>query len=139
MSKLRKFTGFIETDENGKAQAVYKKGLTKFFEQWPNERFEMEVKKVNDHSRPLQKYYFGVVIPQMQLALNDAGYAVALGDVHDFIKQFCPVMREQIIIDKKVFEHDRSLTDLDTQEFRDYIEQLAKWALDFLDAIIEID
>lgn len=139
MGKRRIYQGFVETDEKGKPRTFAREYLEAFFAQWPNTRFEIKVKKVNDHSDGTRRYYYGVIIPQVQSALSDAGMMCDPEETHAILKQYCPMFKETGIIKNNLFTRIRSLTDLDQGEMKEYFEWIAQFCAEQFDHVIQIE
>lgn len=136
--KVRKYKGFIETDKKGKPHTMSKEYMKKYFAQWPNERFEVSIKKVNDHSRATERYYFAHIIPQVQEALKGCGMQYDPEQTHEFLKDNMTIMKESQLIKLKQYSRTRSLTELDQKEMQEYFEEIAQFCSENMDFVIDI-
>lgn len=104
-----------------------------------SKRFSIEVRVLQPNkSKGLRGYYFAEVVPKMRLCLKQSGYNLTLDQTHDFIKQFSPVMNDEIEIDGVLYPRSRSFKDPDfTDEmFREYIADLQRLAAEEFSVII---
>jgi len=127
MNKPRKYEALVQVDQNGRPKTYNRRALEEFFALNPGARFTAVYKKVgNRKTDKLRAYYFAEVVPKFQIVLRGHGYNFTKEGTHDFIKQFSPVMSEEVEIDGNYFTKDRGLSDddFDTSDFLAYLEDL---------------
>lgn len=79
-------------------------------------------------SNPQNAFYWGCVIPRIQLMFEEAGSSVSAEEVHDFLRSECRITREIIDPLGEVHSTLRSSTELDTSEWEDWMEKIRAWA-----------
>lgn len=126
---MKKFDFLGKTDEHGRFKIYNRSQLDKFFQLHPDKRFsgfiEVEKEKASD---PFRRYYFGVVVHHWQIILRNLGYSFNLDQTHEYIKQFSPVTHEQVIIGDQHTTRLKSITELDKDDFKQFVEDLKRVA-----------
>lgn len=92
--------------------------------------------KRKPRSNGQNKYYWGIVVPQVLRGLKEAGFNVfSKDDAHDIIKfKFLKVNLEN---DSGEFvESFKSTKEMSTSEFKEFIEHLQIWASEYLNQYI---
>lgn len=91
------------------------------------------VKKRGKRSILQNAYYFGVVVKEVQLRFRELGHDVDTDTVHEFLKQ--KFWFEQIVTPQaEVIQVPKSTTEMNKDEFSEYIERIKDWA----GAVLEI-
>lgn len=90
----------------------------------------------NTRSNPQNRYYWGVVVYMIRQALVESGWEITHEATHEtlkfrFLKEDRPVGK-----DGEFITTVRSTTDLDTQEFSDYVEKCIQFAAEYLNVVI---
>lgn len=118
-----------QIDEKGAGRIYNREQLNKFFSFNPGKRFtavfEIEKMKMNESD---QGYYFKVVVNHWQILLRELGYSYTKEQTHEYIKQFSPIMIEEVFLGEICKPSIKSITELEEQEFRVYIEDLKRIA-----------
>ena len=93
---------------------------------------ELTVKKKNRRSTQANRYYWGVVVKEVELRLRELGNDVDSDITHEFLKD--RFLSTPLIGDggEKIGELPGSTADLNTDEFTAYIEKIAQWAAESL-------
>ena len=96
---------------------------------------EITIKKKNKRSTPQNSYYHGVVVAEVRHGLLEIGYQMTADETHEFLKQkfnnIQIVNKEGIVIDVP-----KSTTELNTIEFSEYVERIARFASEYLGVYI---
>jgi hypothetical protein len=103
----------------------------------PDGIYEITVKTKSRRSLQANKYYFGVCVDMIRRELVERGYDVSVQETHEFLKaQF----NSQPLIDENtgelLGEVPRSTTDLNKEEFGDYIQRIQRFAAEKLSIVI---
>ena len=93
--------------------------------------------KLSSHSELLRAYYFAEVVTKCKVGLNDLGYNLNKDQVHEFIKQYSPIMVEHVYFDGEMKSRMKSLNEIDNNQFLQYIEDIKKFAIENLDIMIK--
>lgn len=134
-----KITLQFKTDSNGKVKMLNRSIVMMWFEKNPDSEFTGELKKVGKrHSDKLRAYYFAEVVYKMNIALKGAGYNFTQEETHQFIKQFSPVMTEEVDIGNYRMKRYKSFKDPDFNNaiLLEYIADIQRFAAEELDLII---
>lgn len=122
---MKKFDFIGEINQEGEFKIYNRSLLDKFFKINPGKRilghFEIDQEGM---SKSDQGYYFAVVRVHWQSILREAGYNFNLIQTHEYIKQFSPVTHEQLVIKGVETTRIKSITELTSEEFKQYIEDL---------------
>lgn len=81
-------------------------------------------------------YYWGVIVPMVQVGLNDAGYKLGKEQTHDFIKsQFAikEIVNEQT---GEILKLIGSTAEMTTTEMNEYFSEVVQWAAEYLNVQI---
>jgi hypothetical protein len=96
--------------------------------------YRITIKDARKRSLHQNAYYWGVVVPIVRQGLWDAGYdSVATNnDAHEVLKFFH--LKKQFVSKKtgEVVEFGGSTTELDIPGFNSYIENICRWAAEYL-------
>ncbi len=99
-------------------------------------RVEVTVKRVKkNRSNEQNSYYWGVVIPVVMSGLRDIGYdGLTSSEVHDFLKNKFAINGREIINPNtgEVAKINKTTTTMSTTEMMDYIEQVTRFAAEWL-------
>ena len=128
-------TGII--DSNGNAVITNRHLLEQWFADNRGKPFSCVFKIATErHSDRVRRYYFAEVVSKFQIAFKGLGYSLTKEETHDFIKQYSPIMIEEIELNGKFFKKYRSITKLSNAEFKEYIADLQQFAAEHLSLII---
>jgi hypothetical protein len=99
---------------------------------------EITIKKRNTRSSPQNRYYWGVVVKEIQVRLNDLGNDFEPETVHEYLKdKFNKV--EVIGPGGEVLDYlGGSTTDMNKEEFGHYVDRIIEWAASFLSIAIPL-
>ena len=105
----------------------------------PNGKFLMKIEDKNKRSLSQNSYYWACVVPMVYAALRNEGYddVKTEEDAHEIMKEL--FLKQQIASKKKggeVLEFSRSTTDLNKEQFSEYLESIWRWAAEFLNTVI---
>ena len=96
---------------------------------------EIIIKKKNTRSTKQNSYYHGVVVAEVRHGLLEIGYQMTNDETHEFLKQ--KFNNTQIVNkDGVVIDVPRSTTELNTTEFSEYVERIARFAAEYLSVVI---
>lgn len=90
------------------------------------------IKKRGKRSLPQNAYYWGVIIKEIQIRLKELGSEFDADDIHEYLKvKFNPA---QIITPQgELLEIGKTTTELNKDEFSEYVERIREWASVTLD------
>lgn len=96
------------------------------------------VKDNRKRSIPQNSYYWGVVVPMVRSGLYEQGYddVRTNDDAHDVLKSLFLKKRLVNRVSGDEIPIDGSTTKLSISEFNDYIEEVARWASQYLQIVI---
>jgi hypothetical protein len=99
---------------------------------------EITIKKRNTRSSPQNRYYWGVVVKEIQVRLNDLGNDFEPETVHEYLKdKFNKV--EIIGEGGEVLDYlGGSTTEMNKEEFGQYVDRIIEWAASFLSIAIPL-
>ena len=99
----------------------------------PDGSYLVTIKSKKNRSLPQNKYWWGCLLPLVKQGLQDAGYDEVSNneDAHEVIKA---LFLKRMIANKdgECLEMAGTTTDLSTVEFNGLIEDVQKWAVEFL-------
>ena len=89
-------------------------------------------KKKNKRSNAQNAYYWGVVVPLVQEGVRDMGDKLTADQIHEMLKREC--LKGELINKNtgQVVNFARSTTGITTTEFMDFIEDIQRFAAEFL-------
>lgn len=87
--------------------------------------------KGKDRSNPQNRYYWGVIIPMVQFAMNEFGNDFTKEETHEFLKKEFN-WEEKEMKDGYYVKVPRSTTKMNTVEFMDYKEKIQQFASEVL-------
>lgn len=128
---------------NGVMKIVNRKGFDEDMKGFEGKRGIMRIKKyVKSRSNKQNAYYWGCVINYVAQGLGDMGFESRLltpENVHHMLRDM--FLKDDIGIEQGEHAGEfvtmvRSTTDLSTTEFMDYIEEIQRWAAEFLGVVI---
>ena len=99
---------------------------------------EITIKKRNARSSPQNRYYWGVVVKEIQVRLNELGNDFEAETVHDYLKD---KFNKVAVIGEggEVLDHlGGSTTDMNKEEFMVYCDKIIEWAASFLSITIPL-
>lgn len=117
--------GYIE---DGKLHIINRKRMNEDLRTFKNCDVTIIIKKRGKRSLPQNAYYWGVVVKEIQLRMRELGNDVDCDTVHEFLKlKFNP---ERVVVPEtaEVIEMGKTTTELNKDEFTEYIEQIKQWA-----------
>jgi hypothetical protein len=125
-------TGYIK---EGKLHILNRHRLEEDCRHFPDCDIEIVIKKRGKRSSLQNRYYFGVVVKEIQLRLRELGHDVDTDTVHEFLKQ--KFNSEKVITPQaEVFEIPKSTTEMNKDEFTEYVERIKEWASSTLEIYI---
>jgi hypothetical protein len=101
-------------------------------------RHQLTIKDMRKRSLPQNDYYWGVVVPMCRQGLYDAGYDEVKTslDSHEVLKHL--FLKKEVVNKStgEVLVLDGSSKELTIPEFNEYIENICKWAAEYLSIAI---
>ena len=98
------------------------------------------MKKASDtkpkRSSPANRYYWGVVVELIYLALKDTGWEVNREGTHELLRVRFLSEDKPIGNDGEFVTRVKSTTELDSVEFGTYIERCKQFAAEYLNTVI---
>lgn len=126
--------GTISTD--GKLSVYRQEDLMAWIKQNKEKAIVLSLKiKRMKRSNPQNSYYWGVVIPLVQKAINEYGNEYDSEDTHEFLKKEFNY-KEVEIGDGYFIKLPESTTKLNTAEFNEYKEKIQQFASQVLNIYI---
>jgi hypothetical protein len=122
------------------SEIVNKKAISKAFKELSDGRYVVKIEKKNKRSLNQNQYYWGVVCEMVKDGLRDAGYreVKTKDDAHEIMKAL--FLKQRIVneLTDEVIEVPGSTAKLTTIEFNNYIEEIIKWAGEYLSIAIPL-
>lgn len=93
-------------------------------------------RKRNHRSDQQNRYYWGGVVPIVCEGLNGVGYRITQADTHEYLKH--TFLKDKIVNEQtgEYLETIGSTTKLTTTEFMEFIQDIQRWASEFLGVYI---
>jgi len=81
-------------------------------------------------------FYHACVVPVLQQGLKDIGHNYSLTTVHEMMK--AKFLREDILLNEhgEYITRIKSTTELNKEQFGEYIEQISVWSIEYLNTVI---
>jgi hypothetical protein len=131
MTKTEQY-GYIQ---DGRLHIMNKKRLADDLRQFKPCDVVVVIKKRGKRSILQNAYYWGVVVKEIQLRFRELGHDVETDDVHEFLKQ--KFHSEKIVTPQaEVIEVPKSTTEMNKDEFSEYVERIKEWASSTLEIYI---
>lgn len=115
-------------------QILDRNALANFWNAIPDGEWILQLQSRNIRSLKQAGYYWVAVVPAVRQGLQDAGYTeVRLNaQAHELLKQL--FLKKEIVsaYTGEMLTTTGSTTELDTQEFENYIDQVVAWAAENL-------
>ena len=96
---------------------------------------EIIIRLAGKRTSPMNRYYWGGVVPIVQQGLKGVGIDMSKEQTHELLK-FKFLKREFVTSDGDILESIRSTTELSTIEFNEYIESIQIWSAEYLNVNI---
>ena len=97
-------------------------------------RYLVTIKSVKKRTLPQNKYYWGIVVPLVKQGLREAGYdeVKTNEDAHEVLKHLFLKKEIRSTIDDNAIIVAGSTAELKTVEFNAFLEEVWKWAAEYL-------
>jgi len=130
---------YIFQIENGVGRIINRNGFDKDVQDIQNGKWILTLKKYQKSRTTAQNsYYHAVVVPSVRDGLIDLGFAkhsLSLETVHEMLKQ--KFLQEDMANEDGVYiSITKSTTELSTTDFMNYIDEIQRWANEFLNIVI---
>lgn len=126
------------TVKDGRLTIANRKRLEQDLRSFRNCTIEITIKKKNTRSSQQNRYYWGVVVKEIQLRLNDLGNDFEPETVHEFLKD--KFNKKEIVGEGgEVIDFlGASTTEMNKEEFGVYVDKIIEWAASFLSIAIPL-
>lgn len=126
---------YVGTVVDGQLKISNRRGFDEDMRAFDGYRLLISVKRYHkQRSLKQNAYYHGCIIPYVQGGLLDMGFEkhiLGAETVHDMLKN--KFLKEDVPVESGEFiTLVKSTSDLSTVEFMDYIDEIKKWAAEFL-------
>lgn len=122
--------------KNGKLTLANRKRFEQDCREFKDGPIELTIKKKNRRSNNQNAWYWGCVIEEIRIRMNDLGNRFDADTVHSFLKgKFNTVQ----VIDKEgvlIGDLPGSTTEMNKGEFSEYCDKIVQWAAEFLEISI---
>jgi hypothetical protein len=112
------------------------KVIKKHIDALPDGYYEMEVKGRNKRSLQQNAYYWGVVVSMVHEGMRDMGNDVSIQETHEFLKSRFNTKEVVNTTVGEVMAFPVSTTELNKEEFGQYIERVQQFAAEYLNIAI---
>lgn len=129
-----------DVDDNGKLSKIYQKSMfDETLKHYAGKTIRIKVAKwTKPRSLPQNRFYFGVLIPQVIDALVDNGInrdELNVEVVHDLLKM--KFLKKELVSEHgEVIEIVQSTSKLTTEEFSIYIDDIVRWCAETLSYVV---
>lgn len=128
--------GHIHNGELKIASSVRRRFLHDF-SLFPDCDVEILVKKRGKRSLPQNRYYFGVVVKEIQLEFERRGERFSCEEIHEGLKlKFNPTKKIDTDSGEVLLEMPGTTTTMNKEEFSIYLDKVIEWANKSLEIII---
>lgn len=119
------------------AEIANKAALRRLFD-LKDGRYLVEVSKADKRSNPQNNYYWQILTLYIQPALLNAGWEKITSKeaAHEFVSQLFLTVREKNIQTLEIMPRVKSTTELTKEEFNIYLEDIWRWAAQYLSIAI---
>ena len=129
---------FTHVSSDGKLPLIISQNIKKELLFFKNKHVQINIKGIgNNRSTKQNKYYWGVVIDDITLAINEAGGSIRPTMVHELLKNELGI-HEMITVGNTQKEVCKSTAEYNPKEFEDYLEKCRAWAVDILNIEINL-
>lgn len=126
------FFGYVK---DGQLTALNKGRIAQDLKTFPDCDVVVVIKKRGKRSSKANAYYWAVVVKEIQLRFRELGHDVETDDVHEFLKQ--KFHSEKIVTPQcEVIEVPKSTTEMNKDEFTEYLTRIIEWAASTLEIYI---
>jgi len=112
--------------------------IDKYLTGLPDGNFLVKIEQKKKRSLPQNAFYWGVVCDMVKDGLRDAGYSEVktIEDAHEILKAL--FLKRKIVNQQtdEVIEIPGSTAKLTTVQFNEYIEEIQRWASEYLSITI---
>lgn len=122
--------------ENGVAHMLNKARFLEDMKQFKNCDIVFEIKKRGKRSNRQNRYYFGVVVPEITRRLRELGNDVNSDVVHEYLKGRFNTTRIVIEATGEAMDVPKSTTELNKEEFAAYVDRIIQFCAESLDIVI---
>jgi hypothetical protein len=114
--------------KGGELKILNRKRMDAEIKAFPDCDVEIIIKKKGKRSTPQNRYYWGVVVYEIKERLKELGHRTDPETVHEFLKQ--KFNSEKVVIPEtaEVIEIGRTTTEMNKEEFNEFIERVREWA-----------
>lgn len=123
--------GFV--DEDGSLKLSNKKRFKQDLLLFKNKDVEVTIKKRGKRSLQQNKYYFGIVVYEIRRRLYELGNEFDGETVHEFLKQKFNKEKVEIKTTGELLEVGQTTTQMNKDQFSEYIERIRRWASETLE------
>lgn len=121
--------------KDGKLHIINERRFKEDLRQFKDCQVEIIIKKRGRRSSQQNRYYWGIVVKEIQLRLEELGTEVEMEDVHSYLKQ--KFNAERIVTpEAELIEIGKTTTELNKEEFGIYIDKVVEWASSVLEIYI---
>lgn len=102
----------------------------------PDGAYQMEIKKKSRRSLQQNKYYWSVVVALVHEGFREMGNDVSLEETHEYLKarfNYKEIVNTSV---GEVMNVPKSTTELNKEEFGEYIERIQQFAAEYLNVTI---
>jgi hypothetical protein len=128
------YLGYIE---GGKLHIMRRKQFNEEIRHCKDMDVSIVVKKRGKRSSQQNRYYFGVVIDEIRRELLRRGTRATAEEVHEALKlKFNPHREVNTETGQVLLEIGQTTTDMNREEFGQYLERIIEWAAESLEITI---
>lgn len=132
MNKVEQY-GFVK---NGELKILNRKRFDAEIKSFPDCEVEIVVKKKGRRSSQQNRYYFGVVLKEIQLRLRELGTDTEIETLHEWCKLKFNAERVVVPETAEVIEVGKTTTEMNKEEFINYLDKIIEWAASSLSIYI---
>ena len=128
---MKEYKHLAKVNEQGKLSLYHENSFREDLRAFNGLDIEIVLRSVGKRSNRVNRYYWGAVIPIIRTTLYELGIKLSSEGVHDLLK-FKFIKQELVTTDGEVINTIGRSSELNTQEFTDYIKNIQQWSAEYL-------
>jgi hypothetical protein len=129
MLKVEQY-GFIK---DGELKILNRKRFDSEIKAFPDCDVQITIKKKGKRSTQQNRYYWGVIVDEIRHELLRRGNRFDAETIHEFLKQKFNSVKVVVETTGELIEMGKSTTEMNKDEFTEYIERIREWAAQSLE------
>jgi hypothetical protein len=132
MVKIEQY-GYVK---DGELKILNRKRFNAEIKAFPDCDVQITIKKRGKRSSQQNRYYWGVIVDEIRHELLRRGNRFDSDTIHEFLKQKFNSAKVVVETTGELIEIGKSTTEMNKDEFTEYIERIREWAAQSLEITI---